>query len=163
MKSPEQIIKDKKIEGFINLDFQWSEFFKESCSDIEIFKNIQKVAYVLSVYKHKLFDSQPITITSGYRSPEHQIEVYRQKGITDLSKIPMGSYHLKGLAADFTVKGFTISQLYRLMDIHHWGGVERTDGNWQHIDLRNKNVRFTSANIILQPHYNLEAHNRIFH
>jgi len=151
------------MQGYINKDFKWSEFISDKDKPSqEILDNIKRVAYVLSVYKHKLFNGQPITVTSGYRSPEHQIEVYRQKGITDKSKIPMGSYHLKGLAVDFVVGGFTIAQLYRLMDIHHFGGVEDTQGNWQHIDLRNKICRFRGDNKILTPHYNVESHDRIF-
>jgi len=42
-----------------------------------------------------------LTITSGYRSPEDQYRIYREKGVTDTSKVPMGSSHLKGLACDF--------------------------------------------------------------
>ena len=151
------------MQGYINKDFKWSEFISDKDKPSqEILDNIKRVAYVLSIYKHKLFNGQPITITSGYRSPQHQIEVYRQKGITDKSKIPMGSYHLKGLAVDFVVAGFTIGQLYRLMDIHHFGGVEDTQGNWQHIDLRGKICRFRADNKILAPHYSVEAHDRIF-
>ena len=151
------------MQGYINKDFKWSEFISDKDKPSqEILDNIKRVAYVLSIYKHKLFNGQPITVTSGYRSPEHQIEVYRQKGITNKSEIPMGSYHLKGLAVDFVVKGFTISQLYRLMDIHHFGGVEDTQGNWQHIDLRGKLCRFRSDNKILAPHYSVESHDRIF-
>jgi hypothetical protein len=74
----------------------------------------------------------------------------------------MGSYHLKGLAADFVVKGFTIGQLYRLMDLHHFGGVEDTQGNWQHIDLRPSICRFRTDNKILAPHYSVKSHDRIF-
>jgi len=151
------------MEGYINKDFKWCEFIKPTDKPSqEILDNIKRVAYVLSVYKHKLFNGQPVTITSGYRSLQDHLRIYKQKGITDKSKIPMGSYHLKGLAADFVVKGFTIGQLYRLMDIHHFGGVEDTQGNWQHIDLRGKICRFRFNNRILTPHYNVEAHDRIF-
>lgn len=151
------------MQNYINKDFKWSEFVSDKDKPSqEILDNIKRVAYVLSVYKHKLFNGHPITITSGYRSPQHQIEVYRQKGITDKSKIPMGSYHLKGLAADFVVEGFTIGQLYRLMDIHHYGGVEDTQGNWQHIDLRGRIIRFRPNNKILAPHYSVEAHDKVF-
>lgn len=43
----------------------------------------------------------PMIPTSFYRSKEHQIEIYRKKGITDINKIPMGSHHIKGNAIDF--------------------------------------------------------------
>lgn len=151
------------MQGYINKDFKWSEFISDKDKPSqEILDNIKRVAYVLSIYKHKLFNGQPITITSGYRSLQHHLEIYKQKGITDKSKIPMGSYHLKGLAADFVVKGFTIPQLYRMLDLTHFGGVEDTQGNWIHIDLRGKICRFRPNNKILVPHYSVESHDRIF-
>ena len=151
------------MQGYINKDFKWSEFIKSTDKPSqEVLDNIKRVAYVLSIYKHKLFNGQPITITSGYRSLQDHLRIYKEKGITDKSKIPMGSYHLKGLAADFVVKGFTIAELYLLMDLYHFGGVERTNGNWQHIDLRNKICRFTPNGTIITSHYNLHKHNLIF-
>ena len=163
IKTPEQILREG-VNSYINPDFKWLEFITpiNGKPNIEILKNIKNVADILSIYKHKLFNGNPVTITSGYRSPKHQIEIYKQKGITDPGKIPMGSYHLKGLAADFTVKDFSIGQLYRLMDIHHFGGVEDTQGNWQHIDLRGYNCRFRANNKILVPHYNTISHDKIF-
>lgn len=162
IKTPEQVIKEG-INGYINNDFLWSEFIKDKTPALEILKNIQKVAYVLSVYKHKLFDGQPITITSGYRSIAQHVQAYKDLGITDLKKIPMGSYHLKGLAADFTVKGFAISQLYRLLDVAHFGGLEYPDDqNRIHIDLRGSIWRFKNNNKIIASHYNALQHDKIF-
>ena len=43
---------------------------------------------------------KPMTITSGLRTKADQIRIYNQKGITDPKKIPMGSRHLYGQAAD---------------------------------------------------------------
>ena len=150
------------MQGYINKDFKWSEFISDKDKPSqEILDNIKRVAYVLSIYKHKLFNGHPITITSGYRSPEHQIEVYRQKGITDKRKIPMGSYHLKGLAADFVVKGFTPSQVYRILDIRHWGGLELAP-TWTHLDLRGKLIRFNDSNKVLAHHYNVIEHDKVF-
>lgn len=163
--TPEQIFKLKKINGLINADFNWNEFIKpvDGIPTLEQLNNIKKTADVLSIYKHKVFEGKKITVTCGFRSMAHHLKIYAEKGITDKSKIPMKSYHLSGLAVDFVVEGFTVSQLFRLMDVAHFGGVERTDGNWQHIDLRNSICRFTTAGVILQPHYNMSQHNRIFH
>ena len=44
---------------------------------------------------------QPMIVTSGYRTREDHLRIYRQKGIIDIKKIPMGSKHLSGCAADF--------------------------------------------------------------
>lgn len=167
IKTPEQILKEKKISGYINPDFMWSEFVKpiDGIPPLEHLQNIKKIATVLSVYKHKAFGGASITITSGYRSMAHHLQVYKELGIIDKSKIPMGSYHLKGLAADFTVKGFTNKQVYELMDSIHFGGVEFPDNqNRIHIDLRGSICRFIGATgRIVAHHYNLEAHNKVFH
>jgi len=51
---------------------------------------------------NKLRDAygKPLRVTSGYRSMAKHLAIYAAKGITDQSKIPMQSNHLKGLAAD---------------------------------------------------------------
>jgi len=60
---------------------------------------------------------QPMIITSGYRTLEHHLEIYKAKGITDKSHIPMASNHLKGLACDVeapyngTLKKFILDNL----------------------------------------------------
>lgn len=43
---------------------------------------------------------KPLRVTSGYRSVEDHLRIYREKGITDLTKIPMKSKHLIGFAVD---------------------------------------------------------------
>lgn len=43
---------------------------------------------------------KPMKVTSGYRSLEDHLRIYRNKGITDQSRIPMKSKHLSGLAID---------------------------------------------------------------
>lgn len=42
----------------------------------------------------------PLIVSSGYRTLEHHLEIYRLKGIADPNKIPMQSRHLSGQAAD---------------------------------------------------------------
>ncbi len=167
IKTPAQIFKEKKISGSINADFAWAEFVKpeDGIPTLEQLENIKKVATILRVYKHKVFKKAPITITSGFRSKAHHLRVYKELGITDPKKIPMGSYHLKGLAADFTVKGFTNKQVYEKMDALHFGGVEFPDDqNRIHIDLRGSICRFIGATgRIVAHHYNTDLHNKIFH
>ena len=161
---PEKIFQKQKIVGYINGAFQWSDFIKpeDGIPSLEDLKNIASIARVLKIYKEKLFDNKPVIITSGFRALAHHIRIYEQKGITDKKKIPMGSYHLTGRAVDFQVKGMTIAEVYRLMDIYHFGGVEKTNSTWVHIDNRGKICRFTPQNKILAHHYNNELHEKIF-
>lgn len=44
---------------------------------------------------------KPLNVSSGYRSESDHLRIYKEKGITDKSKIPMKSRHLYGLACDF--------------------------------------------------------------
>jgi uncharacterized protein YcbK (DUF882 family) len=43
---------------------------------------------------------KPMTVTSGIRTIEDHLRIYKEKGITDLKKIPMQSKHLTGQAVD---------------------------------------------------------------
>lgn len=43
---------------------------------------------------------KPMTVTSCIRTEADQIRIYAEKGITDKSKIPMGSKHLSCAAVD---------------------------------------------------------------
>jgi len=170
IKTPEQIIKEG-INGNINSDFAWAEFVtpQDKFPTLLILKNIKKVADILSIYKHKVFNGQPITITSGWRSLAHHKAIYaeinakRAKLKQAPLPVPLKSWHLSGLAVDFVVKGFSIPQLFTLMDSVHFGGVERTDGNWQHIDLRNTICRFLGNGTVINSHYDLVKHNKVFH
>ncbi len=53
-----------------------------------------------SVNELRLAYGKPLTVSSGYRSMEDHLRIYKDKGIIDKSKIPMQSKHLSGLACD---------------------------------------------------------------
>ena len=44
--------------------------------------------------------AKPMTVTSGYRSMADHLRIYKEKGITDTTMIPMASKHLSGCAVD---------------------------------------------------------------
>lgn len=83
------------------------------------------------------FDA-PITITSGYRSPEYNGRV---GGVSS-------SYHLKGMAADFRVVGHDIAVVHAWLDrvfpISGLGKYTRAGGwGWIHLDCRSQHARWT--------------------
>lgn len=43
---------------------------------------------------------KPMIVTNCYRSMQHHLDIYYNKGITDKSKIPLKSNHLTGRAVD---------------------------------------------------------------
>lgn len=80
-----------------------------------------------------------MTVTSGLRTKEDQIRVYKAKGITDLAKIPMGSMHLKGGAVDIYDPGLTLTtwlkenNSQRLVDAQLW--CEAGNSDWVHMQI----------------------------
>lgn len=84
---------------------------------------------------------KPMIPTSYYRSPEKQREIYAKKGITDESKIPMGSMHLKGLACDFgdskgELDDFCQKNVALLENIGLWVEAPEYTKGWCHIQIR---------------------------
>ncbi len=82
----------------------------------------------------------PVTVTSGYRSPEHNRRVGGAKN----------SYHVRGMAADIRVANKTPQQVYdaavRLFPRHGGIGLYRrnnANGGWVHVDSRPTSARWT--------------------
>jgi hypothetical protein len=57
---------------------------------------------LLRINKVRTSWGKPMTVTSGFRTMKHHLEIYAAKGITDKSKIPMKSNHLYGRAVDIS-------------------------------------------------------------
>ena len=79
----------------------------------------------------------PISITSGYRSPEYNKKI---RGAKD-------SYHTRGMAADIRVLNTPPSVVYEWADdkfpVSGLGLYERDGGGWVHIDCRSYRARWT--------------------
>lgn len=54
------------------------------------------------INKVRIAYGKSMLVTSGYRSMQEHLDIYKRKGITDISKIPMQSRHLYGLAVDIS-------------------------------------------------------------
>jgi len=114
------------IDPNMNLSehFKLREFLCK-CGQCEIpptaLHNIQDIARVMEDVR-KLHGNKPITITSGYRCPEHNRKIGGAPN----------SYHMRGQAADFVVKGVSPKVTQSLLK--DWrGGLELTSG-WTHLD-----------------------------
>jgi uncharacterized protein YcbK (DUF882 family) len=95
---------------------------------LEQLNNLKALAIKLEAFR-KVCGNRPITVTSGYRTPEHNRRV---RGATN-------SYHLKGLAADIQVKGMSPQRVQRLAR-EHWPGGIGLGTTFTHLDDGPKRV-----------------------
>lgn len=83
--------------------------------------------------------ARPMTVTSGLRTRADQLRIYNAKGITDESKIPWGSMHLKGGAVDIYDPGLVLTKWLkennsqRLVDAQLW--CEEGNSDWVHFQI----------------------------
>lgn len=75
-----------------------TELLTSPCSNKEHLENLEDL--LLKANKFRTAYGKPLRVTSGYRSIEDHLRIYKAKGITDKAKIPMKSKHLYGLAVD---------------------------------------------------------------
>jgi uncharacterized protein YcbK (DUF882 family) len=100
-----------------------------------VLPNIIELAKNLQVLRDAV--AKPITITSGYRSPERNAKIKGAKN----------SQHLKGTAADIKVTGMTPKEVALVIEglieqgkMKEGGiGIYRT---WVHYDIRGKKARW---------------------
>jgi uncharacterized protein YcbK (DUF882 family) len=118
-------------------NFKISEFQSKCGTPMppEVQRNIQRLCNNLQVLRDEL--GLPITISSGYRSPEHN------KRIGGAVK----STHILGLAADFKVKGMkpadvavVIERLIKEGKMEQ-GGL-KAYATWIHYDCRGSRARW---------------------
>ena len=98
-------------------------------------KNIIEIIHNLQVIRDEV--KVPISITSGYRSPEHNAKV---KGAKD-------SQHVKGTAVDFKVQGLTPKQVSPIVERLIKEGKIKQGGigiypSWVHYDIRGVKARW---------------------
>lgn len=65
---------------------------------VEHHQNLTTLEYRMNAVR-RAYDN-PMSVTSGYRTMKDHLRIYRNKGITDESRIPMKSKHLFGNACD---------------------------------------------------------------
>lgn len=79
--------------------------------------------------------NKPMQVTSGVRTIEDHLRIYKEKGITDLKKIPMQSKHLTGQAVDIydpklELTAWLKQEPKRLEEAQLW--CEEGNKNWVH-------------------------------
>lgn len=97
--------------------------------------NVQRLANALQVIREEI--GRPITITSGYRSPNHNRAVGGAANST----------HLTGLGADFQVQGMTPQEVVVIIERLITQGRIPQGGlkaytSWVHYDIRGARVRW---------------------
>ena len=117
---------------------------------LDVLKNLLSIVVILQVYRDKVFE-KPITITSGWRSEHYNAKIGGAKN----------SFHVQGLALDFTVKAMKPEDVFMIFDKTFYGGLELAP-SWTHIDNRGRIARFNDKNITLAHHFNLTEHDKVF-
>ena len=112
-------------DAHITPHFRWREFIRDCDPDPrqDVLDNIQRLARKLETVRLCL-GGRVITITSGYRTPEHNAEV---GGATN-------SQHLHGCAADFVVSGMPPRRVQAIMG-PSWDGGMGSYETWTHLDI----------------------------
>lgn len=115
-----EILKDKKLE----------DQTPEVQANLAIL--LERMNKVRELY------GKPMRITSGLRTEADQIRVYAEKGITDISKIPMKSKHLRGAACDVADSDGALNTWCKLneeklRELGIW--LETRQGGWQHFQV----------------------------
>lgn len=100
--------------------------------------NLVVLLQKLNVIREKY--GKPLTVTSGYRSKEDQIRIYKAKGIPE-SKIPWGSGHLKGECGDISdpngdLRQWCLKNLQLLKTVGLWMEDFRYTKGWVHFGIK---------------------------
>ena len=111
-----------------------------SVMPVDVQVNIELLAKNLQVLRDYLNES--VHVNSGYRSPKHNKSI---GGVDD-------SFHIKGMAADITVKSKTPKQLYRIIKklikqgLMTQGGIGLYNG-FVHYDIRGYAARWDNSSL----------------
>lgn len=121
-------------------NFSLDEFRSKDGSSFpsEIVQSLTILATQLQSLRTEL--GRSITITSGYRSPSHNLKVGGAKD----------SFHVRGMAADIQVSGMTPKQVYDAIEKLIKEGKMKEGGlglykSWVHYDFRGRRIRWDKS------------------
>lgn len=121
----------------LTANFSKSEFESKDGSPmpLDVLQNIQVLAEQLQVIRDEI--GKPISITSGYRSPNHNARIGGAKH----------SFHVRGMAADIQVAGMHPMDVKKvILKLMNEGkilkGGLKAYKSWTHVDTRGDIVLF---------------------
>ncbi len=105
----------------------------------EIQQNLFTLRSAVSLIR-KLYN-KPLTVSSGLRTMEDHLRIYKAKGITDKSKIPVKSKHLLGAAVDIAdpkqeLQAFILKNKHLLEDCELWVEDFSVSRTWVHLQCQ---------------------------
>ena len=118
-------------EGYLSPHFRESEFACNHCGKLHPDGVPQSLVDALEDIRAH-YDNVPVSINSGYRCPTHNANVGGAPA----------SEHLKGRAADFTVKGVDPARVHADLDPYWSGGLGKYN-TFTHIDVRGHRARWS--------------------
>lgn len=100
--------------------------------------NLLKLLEKLQIVREKYGKS--MVVSSGYRSMDDHLRIYREKGITDKSKIPMKSNHLYGRACDVSdpkqeLQKWVKANVKLMEELGLWMEDFSATKNWVHFQI----------------------------
>lgn len=114
------------------------ELLTSPCNNKEHLENLEDL--LVKINRLRVTYGKPLKVTSGYRSIEDHLRIYKEKGITDKTKIPMQSNHLKGLAVDLVPLTEPIEKLHAWI-LHNYADKDlwfedfSISKNWLHAQI----------------------------
>lgn len=129
--------KNGKMSNKLSTNFDWKEFESKDGAPMPdwVKDNVRDLAKNLEVIRAAA--GAPMRINSGYRSPAHNTSIGGAKN----------SFHMKGMAADFTIQGKTIPETISLIEkLIAQGKISKgglgTYRTFVHYDIQGKNRRW---------------------
>jgi Peptidase M15 len=116
--------------GDLSAHFSKSEFACHCCGELKIDN-----ALIVALEHLRALAAKPIVVHDGYRCPAHNQEA---GGVS-------GSEHTRGMAADISIPGLSLQQMYELalqIPTFFKGGIGAYDGCFLHLDVRMHSARW---------------------
>lgn len=132
------LIRNRNKMEKLSKNFDWIEFQSKDGAPMPDFvkENIKKLVKNLEMIRAAA-GGAPMRINSGYRSPAHNVAIGGAKD----------SFHMKGMAADFTIRGLSIPETVLLIErLIAQGKISKgglgTYKTFVHYDIQGKNRRW---------------------